>query len=182
MRQSLSTSCNSAPWRVKKSSQKIRNPNKQHGSERGKKVLIVRKIRYISAVWVKDNEAGAFFCKSFERIFVLPTKSTRAKDGSLTALKSLHTRDIDSISPTGDGKIIQQDEPAGSRTFSPHQVQFDGRYAVFITKSSSPTDPQMKKSLPILVKGNPVHCSLVCCCQNQNVGHLFCAQTGAILA
>lgn len=125
------------------------------------------------------------FCESFERVLpstLLTCRIVPAKEGSLTALKSLPTRDVDSISPAGDEKAILQDEPAGSHTFSSHQVQFKGRFAAFITKSSFSNRPPNGKSIQLLVKGNQLCCSLLCRCQDRNVGHLFSAQTGSILA
>lgn len=69
-----------------------------------------------------DVNRCCIFCESFEGVFASPLLTYRmdpAKEGSLAALRSLPTRDVDSISPAGDDKAVLQDEPAGSHTFSP---------------------------------------------------------------
>lgn len=92
-----------------------------------------------------DVNRWCIFCESFDGVFASPLLICRvdpAKEESLTPLRSLPTRDLDSISPAGDGKAVMQDEPAGSHTFSPHQVQFEGRCAVFIAVFFSSRPPK----------------------------------------
>lgn len=132
-----------------------------------------------------DVNRWCIFCESFEGVFASPLLTYRmdpAKEGSLTALRSLPTRDVDSISPAGDDKAVLQDEPAGSHTFSPPSSPIWRKMCSFHRKVFFSKRPPNGKSVQILVKGNQICCSLVCCCQDWNVGHLFCAQTGSILA